>query len=397
MTPPLHDVRVCDLTQNLAGPFCTQILADLGAAVIKIEPPGGDMARAWGPPFWGEEAALFLSANRGKRSIVLDLKHEAAREVLHRLARSCDVLVQASRLGVAQRLGFDYESIRALRADVVYMSVSAYGARGPMSELPGYDPLMQAFSGIMSVTGHPGSPPTRVGGSVVDYGTGMWAALSILAALRTRDATGQGAELETSLMDTALGWVSYHLTGHLGTGQVPGPMGSGLASIAPYQAFATRDGHVMIAAGNDAIFRRLCRALGVEELADDPRFLTNPERAANREELARLLEERTRQLSTEELVRLTELHAVPGSAIQDIAQVAAHPQVAASGMLVDANHPRIPRYRDVALPTRIGGDRPHADAPPPRAGEHTREILRELGYVEADVDALVEGGVAGEG
>lgn len=384
------------MTQNLAGPFCTQVLADLGAAVVKVEPPGGDLARAWGPPFWGEESALFLSANRGKRSIVLDLKEDAGREALHRLARTCDVFVQASRPGVAERLGFDYASIRALRADVVHMSVSAYGARGPLAELPGYDPLMQAFSGIMSVTGHAGGPPTRVGGSVVDYGTGMWAALSILAALRTRDASSEGAELETSLMDTALEWVSYHLIGYLGTGDVPGPQGTALASIAPYQAFATSDGHVMIAAGNDAIFRRLCRALEVEELAGDPRFLTNPDRAAHREELAGLLEERTRRLTTEELLERTRRHAVPGSAIQDMAQVASHPQVGASGMIADAAHPAVAGYRDVSLPFRMGGARPRGTLPPPRVGQHTREVLRELGYGDADVDALVEGGAAGE-
>lgn len=396
MTAPLEGIRVCDVTQNLAGPFCTQILADLGAAVVKVEPPGGDLARAWGPPFWGEDSALFLSANRGKRSVVLDLKQEAGCEALRRLARSCDVFVQASRPGVSRRLGFDYARVRAVRRDVVYMSVSAYGARGPLAELPGYDPLMQAFSGIMSVTGHPGAPPTRVGGSVVDYGTGMWAALAILAALRTRDATGEGAELETSLMDTALGWVSYHLMGYLATGEVPGPMGSALRSIAPYQAFATSDGHVMIAAGNDAIFRRLCRALEVEELADDPRFVTNPGRAAHREELARLLEDRTRRLTTGELVERTRRHAVPGSAIHDIAQVAAHPQVESSEMIVEAVHPEVPGYRDVSTPLRIDGARPRGEAPPPRAGQHTREVLRELGYGEAEVDALVEAGAAGE-
>ena len=213
MADPLHDITICDLTQNLAGPYCSQILADLGATVIKIEPPGGDLSRAWGPPFWGSESALYLSANRGKKSIILDLKSVDGLEVLHRIARASDVFVQASRPGVSRRLGFDYESIRALRSDVVYLGLSAYGKKGPLSELPGYDPLMQAYSGIMSVTGHPNSPPTRVGGAVVDYGTGMWAALAILAALRARDATGEGAELEVSLLDTALGWVSYHIGG----------------------------------------------------------------------------------------------------------------------------------------------------------------------------------------
>lgn len=194
MTAPLADIRVCDLTQNLAGPYCSQILADLGATVIKIEPPGGDMARAWGPPFWGTRSALYLSVNRGKRSLVLDLKSQEGLEVLARIARQSDVFMQASRPGVAKRLGLDYEAIRKLRHDVIYTSISAYGPTGPMSDQPGYDPLMQAYSGLMSTTGYPGGPPTRVGGAVVDYGTGMWAAIAVLAALRRRDLTGEGAE-----------------------------------------------------------------------------------------------------------------------------------------------------------------------------------------------------------
>ncbi|MDH3272788.1 MAG: CoA transferase, partial [Gemmatimonadota bacterium] len=248
MTGPLDGIRVCDVTQNLAGPFCGQILADLGADVIKVEPPGGDLGRAWGPPFWGDDSTLFLSANRGKRSIGLDLKTDLGMDVLRRLAERCDVFVQASRPSAARRLGIDYDGVRAWREDVIHLSISAYGLEGPMSEQPGYDPLMQAYAGIMSVTGEPDGAPTRVGGSVVDFGTGMWAAISVLAALRVRDATGEGAALEATLMDTALAWVSYHTMGYLATGAVPGPMGSALGSIAPYRAFETSDGHVMIAA-----------------------------------------------------------------------------------------------------------------------------------------------------
>lgn len=395
MADPLHDITICDLTQNLAGPYCSQILADLGATVIKIEPPGGDLSRAWGPPFWGSESALYLSANRGKKSIILDLKSVDGLEVLHRIARASDVFVQASRPGVSRRLGFDYESIRALRSDVVYLGLSAYGKKGPLSELPGYDPLMQAYSGIMSVTGHPNSPPTRVGGAVVDYGTGMWAALAILAALRARDATGEGAELEVSLLDTALGWVSYHIGGYLATGEVPGPMGSGLAAITPYQAFPTSDGYVMVSAGNDTLFRRLCTALGLDQLAADERFLTNPSRVANRDELTRLLEARTRTLSTAELLAESRAHGVPCSAIQDIAQVVGDEQVAATEMLTPTSHPQIMGYRDIALPLRVDGERPKGSEPPPGPGEHTAEVLAGLGYSEEEVGRLIESGAAG--
>jgi crotonobetainyl-CoA:carnitine CoA-transferase CaiB-like acyl-CoA transferase len=262
-----------------------------------------------------------------------------------------------------------------------------------MSDQPGYDPLMQAYTGLMSTTGHPGGPPTRVGGAVVDYGTGMWAAIAVLAALRRRDATGEGAELEAALLDTTLGWVSYHVTGYLATGRVPAPMGTGVPAIAPYQAFATSNGHVMIAAGNDALFGRLCVALGMPELPGDPRFLTNPLRSANNAVLVSLIEARTSRLTTAELVELTRRHAVPCSAIRNLAEVVADPQVAAAELIATAPDAEVPDYRDVAIPLRIDGTRPHAVGTPPHAGEHTREILDELGYSEQDVDTLVAKGV----
>jgi len=394
VTAPLADIQVCDLTQNLAGPYCSQILADLGATVIKIEPPGGDMARAWGPPFWGTRSALYLSVNRGKRSIVVDLKSKEGLEVVTRIARRSDVFLQASRPGVAARLGIDYAAIRELRPDVIYLSVSAYGPTGPMSGQPGYDPLMQAYTGLMSTTGYEGGPPTRVGGAVVDYGTGMWAAIAVLAALRRRDMSGEGAELDAALLDTTLGWVSYHVTGYLATGRVPGPMGSGVPAIAPYQAFPTSDGHVMIAAGNDPLFGRLCEALGLQALANDPRFLTNPLRSANHGSLIPLIEARTRTHTTAELLDLTMRHTVPCSAIRNIAEVVADPQVAAAELLASAPDPELPDYRDLAIPLRLDGARPHADRTPPHAGEHTREILAELGYSEQDLQGLIDRGIA---
>ncbi len=396
MTPSLDGVRVCDLTQNLAGPLCAQILGDLGADVIKEEAPGGDPGRAWGPPFWGSDSTLFLSANRNKRSIILDLKSPEGRGILHRIASESDFLVQSARFGVPERLEYDYETIRALREDIIYMSISAYGDRGPMRELPGYDPLMQAFSGIMSVTGNPGAPPARVGGSVVDFGTGMWSTIAILSALRTREATGRGAKLDAALLDTAVGWVSYHMLGYFATGEVPGPMGSAMDSIVPYQAFQTADGSVMISGGSDRIFVRLCNALGLSELGGDSRFLTNPDRVLNRDELSDLLENRTKTHSTEDLLELMHDHAVPCSPIQNMAEVAAHPQVAEAGLLPMAAHPEVSNYRDVALPLRVDGERPRGTRPPPGVGEHTGEVLAELGYTEGEVRGFLERRVAFE-
>jgi crotonobetainyl-CoA:carnitine CoA-transferase CaiB-like acyl-CoA transferase len=376
---PLAGTRIVDLSQNLAGPYATQILADLGADVIKVEPPGGDAARAWGPPFQGGESPLFLCANRNKRSITLDLQAEAGREALRRLAVRSDVFVQAYRSGVAERLGFGYDAVRALNPTVVYVSVTAFGTEGPLKEQPGYDPLMQAYAGLMSVTGHSGGAPARVGTSLIDMGTGMWTALATMAALHRREREGDGSHVTTSLLDTAVSWMAYHLQGYFGTGQVPGPMGSGLGMIAPYEAFPTADGHVMIAAGNDATFQRLCRALELPELARDARFADNPGRVAHREQLVGAVAARTRREPGARIVARLQAEAVPCAPIQDVEQVARDDQVAAASMLRPMPDAPIDGYVDVALPARWDGDRTPVRRPPPRPGEHTSEILAELG------------------
>jgi crotonobetainyl-CoA:carnitine CoA-transferase CaiB-like acyl-CoA transferase len=376
---PLAGTRIVDLSQNLAGPFATQILADLGADVIKVEPPGGDAARAWGPPFQGGESPLFLCANRNKRSITLDLRADPGREALRRLATRADVFVQAFRSGVIERLGFGYDAVRALNPSVVYVSVTAFGTEGPLREQPGYDPLMQAYAGLMSVTGHPGGAPARVGTSMVDMGTGMWTALAVMAALHRRASDGAGSHVTTSLLDTAVTWMAYHLQGYFGTGQVPGPMGSGLGMIVPYEAFPTADGHVMIAAGNDATFRRLCQALELPDLADDPRLAANPGRVAHRDELVAAVARRTRREPAERIVARLQAAAVPCSPIQNVGDVAGDEQVAASGMLRPLADAPLDGYVDVALPARWDGARAPVRRPPPRPGEHTDEILDELG------------------
>lgn len=383
-----------DLSQNLAGPYATQILADFGADVIKVEPPGGDPARAWGPPFVDGESPLFMCANRNKRSIVLDLQTEHGREALRRLVERADVFVQAFRAGVIERLGFDYETVSGLRQGIIYVSVTAFGTTGPLRDQPGYDPLMQAYGGLMSVTGDEGSPPARVGTSLVDMGTGMWAAMAVLAETGRRgwgggagrgDGPGGGGEavhITTSLLDTSVAWMAYHIQGYMATGDVPGPMGSGLGMIAPYQAFPTADGNVMIAAANDGLFRRLCDAVDQPAIAADPRFATNADRVANRAALVGLLSDRTRGVASSELVERLRAAGVPCAPIQDVGQVASDQQVEASEMLRAA--PERSEHVDVALPVRWDGERLGAGRRPPRAGADTAAVLAEIGMEEEE-------------
>lgn len=389
MTLPLAGILVADLTQNVAGPFCAQILGDMGADVVKVERPGrGDDARAWAPPFWGDESATFMAMNRNKQSLALDLKDEAGLEILRRLVARSDVFVQSLRAGVVEELGLGVAAAHALNPRLVYCSITAFGTRGPMKDLPGYDPLMQAYGGLMALTGHPGGEPARVPTSLVDMGTGMWAAIGILGALRERETTGRGVEVTTALFETALMWVGHFLMGYLASGDVPRPQGSGVGMIAPYQAFPTADGWAMISAGSDALFARLARALGAPALVDDPRYRDNPSRVRNRAALVEAVAARTRTFATEDLMAALREAGVPCAPILGVDAVVREPQTEASGMLVGAPHPRIPDYRSVALPIAWDGERPPVRRVPPALGEHTDEVLVTLGYSREDVRAL---------
>ncbi len=393
---PLAGLVVLDLTQNVAGPFCTQILGDLGAHVVKVERPGrGDEVRAWAPPAWGGEAATYLALNRHKRSLALDVKAPEARPILEALIRRADVLVQSFRAGGAEALGIGPSGARATNPRLVYCSVTAFGTRGPLAGLPGYDPMMQAFGGIMSLTGYPGQLPARAGTSIVDMGTGMWAAIGILAALRERERTGEGCEVTTALFDTALAWIPYQLLGYLGTGEVPQPQGSGAGMIVPYEAFPTRDGRLMIAAPTDAIFVRLCQALEQPELATDPRFADNPGRVRHRTTLVPALSTATRVQPTAALLEGLRAAGVPCAPIQTLDQVVADPQTKASEMLAPTPHPTIQDLQTVTLPLRWNGARMAPREGPPRVGEHTAEILGALGLNGSEIEALRASGVVG--
>jgi crotonobetainyl-CoA:carnitine CoA-transferase CaiB-like acyl-CoA transferase len=384
---PLDGLRVVDVTTSYAGPFCTEILGALGAEVLKIEPPGsGDEARAWGPPFFEGKSTMFLTANANKRSVAVELRR--GREIVAGLAARADVFVQSLRPGLAEERGLGPADLGERNERLVYCSIGGFGATGPLAGRPGYDPLAQAASGILSVTGEADGPRVRVGVSLVDQSTGIWAALSILAALAQRETTGRGATIDLSLYETAVSLMGYHLTGYLASGLLPGRHGTAFPSIAPYQSFQASDGELMIAAGSDRVFASLCAAADLRGLPGDPRFATNADRVENRAALATLI---ARRIASETRAHWLDLFAaanVPATAVQDVAEVAAHPQTAALGILQELGGIPVP-----ALPFSVGGKRARHHSAAPALGSDTRAVLSEAGYAEETIRELIAAGV----
>ena len=410
MPGALSHIRVLDLSRVLAGPWCTQNLADLGADVIKVEKPGsGDDTRAWGPPYLKDaggndtgESAYYLSCNRGKRSLALDIAHPEGRRVVRELARHCDVLVENFKVGGLAKYGLDWDSLRTLNPRLVYCSITGFGQDGPYAARAGYDFIVQGMGGLMSVTGEPdgvpGGGPQKVGVAVADLFTGMYATVAVLAALTFREQSGEGQHIDLSLLDAQVAMLANQNMNYLTTGQAPARRGNAHPNIVPYQTFATADGHVILAIGNDAQFRRFCELAGCGALADDARFAANRDRVANRAALVPLLEPLLRQRSTHAWVEALEDAGVPCGPINRLGEVFADPQVRHRGMRIDLPHALAGSVPLVANPIRLSASPLEYASAPPLLGQHTNEILHELlGLPQAELARLRDQGVIGPG
>ncbi len=374
-TKPLAGITVVEIGHSVAAPYAGLILSELGADVIKVEnPKGGDYARGWGPPFWNGTASAFHGLNRGKSGITVDFGDpEQAARLRRLIVDRADAVIQNLRAGVMQAYGLGAAELTAEKPSLIYCDLGAFGQAGPLASKPGYDPLMQAFAGIMSVTGEGGErPPIRVGVSIIDMGAGMWATIGILAALFERARTGLGGSVATSLYETALAWMTVPLAGYAANGEIRRPHGSGTAEIAPYQCFQTRNGWLMIAAGNDNLYRRLCTTLGRPELGDDPRFRTNGDRVVKRGVLIPMIEEITQTWSIEELMAALDGAGIPNAPLQNVAQVSAHPQTQAVGILQQGPEGALPT---VGLPLAFDSQRSSYERAAPALGEHNEAVF----------------------
>ncbi len=390
---PLEGVRVLDLTRVLAGPFCTMLLSDLGAEVIKVERPVfGDDSRAF-TPFVGGESAYFMSINRGKKSVTVNLKHPKGKELVLRLAKLCDVLVENFRPGVMEELGLGYSALREVNPRLIYASISGFGQTGPYREKPAYDLIIQGISGMMSITGPDPDHPTKVGSSIADIFAGVFGAIGILAALRAREVTGRGQWVDVAMLDSMLAVLENALARYFATGVPPRPMGNRHPSIAPFSSVRASDGYVNVACGNDELWRRFCKALGMEYLLEDPRFATNSERVEHMGELERAIEERTSSMRVEEIIAKLEALEVPCGPINDVSQVVEDAQVLAREMIVEVLHPKVGKVKVPGVPIKLSDTPGEVRAPAPLLGEHTEEVLSSLlGLSREEISALREEG-----
>jgi crotonobetainyl-CoA:carnitine CoA-transferase CaiB-like acyl-CoA transferase len=385
----LDGIRVVDLSRVIAGPWCGALLADFGADVVKVEDTaGGDESRTW-PPHKDGETAAYLLFNRNKRGMTLDLKSPEGVEVVKALVARSDVLVENFRTGTMESFGLGYDALAEINPRLIYCSVSAFGRTGPRKDSPGYEALMQAFSGIMSITGEPGGQPVRSAVSFLDLTTGILCALGVMAAVHQRERTGLGQRVDGSLLETAVGLLAYHAEGYLLAGVVPKALGSGHPSLSPYRNFRCRDGQwIFIAAANDRFWQKLTRALGVEALAKDPRFALNRDRVAHRAELEAMLEDLIGQMEREPLLKRLEEADVPATPVNTVDQVMNDPQTVERGIIQRVRHPKLGEIPVVGTPIRLSRMTPGVRRPAPLRGQHTDEVLAECGFTPERIQAL---------
>ena len=392
---PLDDILVADFTKMIAGPLCTQYLGDMGAEIIKIEDrERGDDVRSM-PPFVGADGAMFFGMNRNKRSVALDLKTPEGLDLARQLISKADVLVESYGTGVTERLGIGHVAMRELNPRLVYCSVSGFGRSGPLGPRPGFELMMQAYSGIMTTTGEAGSGPLRIGFSPLDQTTGIHAATGIVAALRMRDRTGKGSYVETSLFETAMAFMGWHAQAYWMTGTLPERPGSGHGSLCPYQAFMASDGYILLAVGSDLLWRKFCDAVGLEAYRDDARFRTNVDRVANAKETIDLVQGVIGQRSVDAWMEVMNKAGIPASPVNGIDQALASPQTAARHMVMNYEHPVGGAMKAVAHPVLFEGSERMVHRPPPLHGEHTDAVLHELGVDDETIEALRHKGAIG--
>lgn len=390
---PLHGITVLDFTRVLSGPYATMVLGDMGARVIKLEHPGrGDDTRRWGPPFLGDESAYFLSVNRNKESVAIDFKTAGGREVVERLLAKADVVVENFRPGTLDALGLDAAAVRARYPKIIYCSISGYGQTGPRREEPGYDAVMQAEGGLMSITGAADGPPYRLGVAIVDIVSGMFAAQGVLAALIARGTTGVGQVVDIGMFDSTAALLTYQAGNYFTTGEAPGRLGNRHPTIAPYETFATADGDLALAVGNDALWQAFCRAAGLHDLADDSRFETNALRLANYEALKpRLVAVFATRPRAEWAALLLEA-GVPCGAVRSVEEVFQDPQTIAREMVQSVPHATLGSVKVTGVPVKLSATPGSVRTGPPTLGQHTAAVLSELGYEAAAIDALYASG-----
>ena len=388
----LEGIRVLDLTRALAGPFCTLMLGDYGADVIKIEIPGaGDDTRHWGPPFIGEESAYFLSINRNKRSLTLNFKDPEAIKIFLQLAKDADVVVENFTPGVMSRFGLEYETVKEVNPKIVYCSISGFGQTGPYQNRPAYDQIMQGLSGVMSLTGEPGGEPQKVGIAITDIGAGMWSAFAIMAAVFHRDQRGEGQYIDISMMDAQVAWLTYQAATYFANGEPPKRLGAAHPTLVPYQAFMCQDGkYINVAVGSERIWERFCRGINKPEMKDNPDYATNGDRVRNRAKIVPYLQEFFLTRSVNEWVQDLQEFNVPCGPINDLADVFSDPQLLHRKMLVEMAHPTLGLIKQTGIPIKFSLTPGGLDRHPPLLGEHNGELLKELGYSDADIDRLAQ-------